>query len=54
MTVLGVSLATFFLWPRLATRYQWGVDGELVFWMDTVGLAAFVVAGVALARTLSV
>ena len=50
MTVLGVSLATFFLWPRLATRYQWGVDGELVFWMDTVGLASSVVAGVALAE----
>ena len=46
--ILGVSLGTFFLWPRLSAKFGLTIDGEFVFWADTIGLAAAVVAGAAI------
>ncbi len=48
MVILGVSLGTFFLWPRLSAKFGLTIDGEFVFWADTIGLAAAVVAGAAI------
>ncbi|CAJ1354090.1 unnamed protein product [Effrenium voratum] len=42
---VGVSTCAFFLWPLLAKRFQLTPEGELVFWTDTIGLAAFSVLG---------
>lgn len=40
-----VSVAAFFLWPRLSRRFGLDVDGEVLFWADAVGLGVFAANG---------
>ena len=42
---VAVCVATFFAWPPLARRRGLSVEGELLFWTDTVGLGVFAANG---------
>lgn len=45
LLVIGVSVATFFAWPRLSMRYQLTSRGEWLFWTDALGLGVFAAVG---------
>jgi len=45
MLVLLVGAVTFFVWPPVSMRWNLTPSGEVLFWMDTVGLGVFAATG---------
>eukprot|EP00930_Biecheleria_cincta_P057448 TRINITY_DN43380_c0_g1_i1.p1 TRINITY_DN43380_c0_g1~~TRINITY_DN43380_c0_g1_i1.p1 ORF type:complete len:309 (-),score=24.20 TRINITY_DN43380_c0_g1_i1:15-941(-) len=50
--VVLVATLTFFLWPPASTKWSLTSTGEIIFWTDTLGLAAFAASGAYASATL--